>query len=80
MVSKGERRQRAAQRQAAVDAVAAYLVDDDAEVYNLTEQAVREDPLAMALNLTALAAKAVQALAAVTERSPDDVLRSLHRP
>jgi hypothetical protein len=40
----------------------------------------REDALTAALNLTALAAAAVQALADATGRSPQDVLQSLHQP
>jgi hypothetical protein len=67
-------------RRAAVKAVAAYLADEDAEVYNITEAAVREDAVVAALNLTALAAAAVTALAETTGRSPFEVLRSLdHR-
>ncbi|MEU5931166.1 hypothetical protein [Micromonospora sp. NPDC047187] len=42
--------------------------------------AVKEDALAAALNLTALTADAVTALAAVTERDPHEVLRTLQSP
>jgi hypothetical protein len=57
--------------------VAACLADADAEVYNLTEAAVRENPLTAALNLTALAAEAVAELAAARTVPPEQVLRSL---
>ena len=79
MVSKDERRRRESQRQAAVNAVAAYLADQDADVYNIADAAVREDPLTAALHLTALAAGAIRALAEVTGRSPHEVLESLSR-
>jgi len=79
MASKDERRRRASRQRAAVNAVAAYLADQDADVYNITDAAVREDPLAAAIHLTALAAGAVRALAEVTGRSPREVLESLSR-
>jgi hypothetical protein len=63
-----------------VEGVAAYLADEDAEVYNLTDTMIKEDALAAALSLTALVAAAVTALAAATGREPGDVLRSLGRP
>jgi hypothetical protein len=62
-----------------MDGVAAYIADEDADVYNVIDAAVREDALAAALNLTALAADAVAALAAVTRREPSEVLRSLRQ-
>ncbi|GIF49372.1 hypothetical protein DFJ67_5476 [Asanoa ferruginea] len=71
-------RQRSARlRQAALDGVAAYLADDDAELYNVTDAATKEDAAAAAFNLTALAADAVTALAAATGRDPGEVLRTL---
>jgi hypothetical protein len=70
-------RRRDTGRKAAAEAVAACLVDDDAEVYNLTEAAVRENPLTAALNVTALAAEAVVELAAARRVPPGQVLRSL---
>lgn len=50
--------------------MAAYLADEDADVYNIADAAVREDGLALALNLTALAATAIAALATATGRTP----------
>ncbi|MEU1968614.1 hypothetical protein ABZ541_23205 [Micromonospora sediminicola] len=61
----------------AVSGVAAYLTDADADVYNITDAAVRDDGLVHALNLTALAAAAITALAGATGRTPLDVLRSM---
>jgi hypothetical protein len=75
-----ERRSTARPRQAAVEGVVAYLADEDAVLYNLTDTAIKEDVLAAALSLTALAADAVTALAAATGREPGDVLRSLGQP
>ncbi|MGK3208470.1 hypothetical protein [Amycolatopsis sp. MEPSY49] len=72
-----ERKTRAAIRRAAVEGVAAYLADEDAEVHNITEAAVRENALMAALNLTALAAAAVTALAEATGSTPFDALRSI---
>jgi hypothetical protein len=65
-------------REAALEGVAAYLADDDAAVHNVTDAAVTQDALGAALNLTALAANAITALAAATGRDPSDVLRTLH--
>ena len=61
----------------AVSGVAAYLADEDADVYNITDAAVRVDGLVYALNLTALAATAITALAGATGRTPLEVLRSM---
>ncbi|GAA3782030.1 hypothetical protein GCM10022225_83010 [Plantactinospora mayteni] len=57
--------------------MAAYLADDDAEVFNLTSAAVQQDALAAALDLTALAADVVIELAASKGGRPQQVLRSL---
>lgn len=64
-------------RRAAVEGVAAYLVDEDADVYNITDAAVRQDALVAALNLTALAAAAVTAVAEATGSTPHEALRSI---
>lgn len=75
----GERRGSARLRRAALEGVAAYLADEDADVHNVTDAAIREDAQAAALHLTALAADAVTALAGVSGRDPQDVLRTLRR-
>ncbi|GIJ78399.1 hypothetical protein Xph01_28310 [Micromonospora phaseoli] len=62
---------------AAVSGVAAYLADQDADVNNFADAAVRNDGPAYALNLTALPATAIAALAARTGRTPMEVLRSM---
>ncbi|WP_406635956.1 hypothetical protein [Amycolatopsis sp. WGS_07] len=74
-----ERKDQANLRSAAVEAVAAYLADEDADIYNLTDAAVRQDALLAALNLVALAAAAVTALAEATGRTPHEALRSIDR-
>lgn len=63
--------------QSAVSGVAAYLADEDANVHNIADAAVSDDALAYALHLTALAATAIAALAAETDRMPTEVLRSM---
>ncbi|WP_444947609.1 hypothetical protein [Micromonospora ureilytica] len=77
---KIERWHSARLRHASQEGVAAYLANEDAEVYNVTDAAVKRDALAAALNLTALTADAVTALAAVTKRDPHEVLRTLQSP
>ncbi|WP_284742246.1 hypothetical protein [Amycolatopsis sp. RTGN1] len=64
---------------AAVEGVAAYLADEDADVYNITDAAVREDAVGAVLNLTALAAAAVTALAEATGLTSSEALRSIDR-
>lgn len=75
----GERRKRMRLRQAALEGVAAYLSDEDADVYNITDAAVQEDALMAALDLTALAAAAVVALAAAIGRTPHEALRVIEK-
>ncbi|MER6669700.1 hypothetical protein ABT256_34435 [Amycolatopsis japonica] len=50
-MSSSERRNRAATRRAAVEGVAAYLADEDPDVYNITDAAVHglHDPRGTAL-------------------------------
>lgn len=43
--------------------MAAYLADEEVEVYNIADVAVRQDAIGLALNLIALGATAVAALA-----------------
>ena len=62
---------------AALEGVAAYLADEDTDVYNITDAAVRENAVMAALNLTTLAAAAVRALAEATGRTPHEALRSI---
>ena len=58
----------------AAEGVRAYLLDEDADLYNITDAAVTEDPLAAAWNLTALAAAAVEVLAERTGMTATDAL------
>ncbi len=55
----------------------AYLADDDAAVYNITDSAVGENAVSAALNLTALAAAAVTTLAEATGRTPYEALQGV---
>lgn len=57
--------------------MSAYLADEDADVHNITEAAVRDNAMTAALNLTTLAAAAVTALAEATGRTPHEALRSI---
>ncbi|WP_327042824.1 hypothetical protein OG400_12445 [Micromonospora ureilytica] len=63
--------------QAAVSGVAAYLADEDADVYNIADAAVRNDGLAYALHLIALVSTAIAALAAEAGRTPMEMLWSM---
>ncbi|GAA2909249.1 hypothetical protein Acy02nite_88740 [Actinoplanes cyaneus] len=64
-------------REVAAKGVAAYLADDGAKVYNLTEAAVQKNALTAALNLTALAAEAVAELAATRGLESQQILQAL---
>lgn len=46
----------------AAEGVRAYINDEDADLHNITNEALAEDALGAAWNLTALAAAAVEAL------------------
>ncbi|MEU4524921.1 hypothetical protein AB0F52_40150 [Amycolatopsis sp. NPDC024027] len=59
--------------------MAAYRADENADLYNITDAAAREDAVMAALNLTALAAAAVTALAEATGRTPLQALRLIDR-
>ncbi|MBN9743917.1 hypothetical protein DMP23_23055 [Amycolatopsis sp. A1MSW2902] len=74
-----ERKKQSNLHRTTVDAVAAYLADEDADTYNLTDAAVRQDALRAALYMVALAARAVTALAEATGRTPQEALRSIER-
>lgn len=67
-------------RETAERGVAAYLADDEAEVHNVIEAAVRENALAAALHLTAIAGDAVSQLAAARRVGPEQALRLLTGP
>lgn len=76
-MQKGDGKRQRRHRQLSVEAVAAMLNDEDADLYNITDAAVQEDALAAAWNLTALAAEAIRQLAKATERNPLEVLSAL---
>ncbi len=58
----------------AAEGVLAYLRDEDADLSNITEAAVKTDALAAAWNLTALAAASVTLLAERTGITPEAAL------
>ncbi|MBQ0895668.1 hypothetical protein KBX37_21655 [Micromonospora sp. U56] len=74
---RSRRRADTESRRAAINGVAAYLEDEEAEVYNIADVAVRQDAMGLALNLIALDATAVAALAIATGDTPGDALRSM---
>lgn len=76
-MDRRERKRQQRHHHLSVEGVEAFLTDKDADLYNITDAAVREDPLAAAWNLTALAAAAIRKLAQETGRSPVDVLEEL---
>lgn len=74
---EGDRKRSLRRREQAQAIVAAYAYDEDADLYNLVDAAVRDDPMALGFALARLAATAVRELARATGRSTDDVLASL---
>lgn len=76
-MDRHERKRQQRHHHLSVEGVEAFLTDSDADLYNVTDAAVREDALAAAWNLTALAAAAIRRLAEATDREPIEVLRQL---
>lgn len=75
-----DRRRREAAYRASVAAALAYIRDDeDADLYNLLDEAAKEDALGASYRLTFLAAKSVEELSAVTGETPSEVLDRLIR-
>lgn len=74
---KGDRERYLKRREAAAQIVAAYAKDEDADLYNLVDAGVNDDPMAMGYALARLAAVAVTELGALTSRTVDEVLASL---
>jgi hypothetical protein len=72
-----ERKRREAAYRDSVAAVLAYIDDEDADLYNLLDEAAKEDPLAAAYRLTFLAARAVEELATATGETPSKILERL---
>lgn len=58
----------------AAEGVLAYLDGEDADLYNVTDAAVRQDALAAAWNLTALAAASIKLLAERSGVTPQAAL------
>jgi hypothetical protein len=75
MVSDRERRQR--RYDEAREIVAAYAEDRDADLYNLIDESVRTDAMAIAYALARLAAAAATRAAETQGVALDDVLRDL---
>lgn len=76
-MDRRERKRQQRHHHLSVEGVEAFLTDSDADLYNVTDAAVKEDALAAAWNLTALAAAAIRRLAEATDRDPVDVLHQL---
>jgi hypothetical protein len=74
---KGDRERYLKRREAAGQLVAAYAKNEDADLYNLVDAGVADDPMAMGYALARLAAVAVTELGAATGRTIDEVLTSL---
>lgn len=74
-----ERKRREAAYKDAVDAVMAYLNDEDAELFNLLDEAAKADALGASYRLTFLAAKCVEELATATGEIPSEILDRLIR-
>lgn len=76
-MDRRERKRQKRHHHLSVEAVAAMLNGEDADLSNITDAAVEEDALAAAWNLTALAAEAIRELAEVTGRAPIEVLSAI---
>lgn len=74
-----ERRRREAAYRDSVAAVLAYINDEDADLYNLLDEAAKADALGASYRLTFLAAKSVEELAATTGETPSQILDRLIR-
>lgn len=74
-----ERRRREAAYEATVGAVLAYINDEDADLYNLLDEAAKADPLGASYRLAFIAAKVVQELQAATGEAPSEVLNRIIR-
>ncbi|WP_156870199.1 hypothetical protein [Sporichthya polymorpha] len=68
-----------ARRRRAAEAVLAYVRDEDADILNITQTAVEDDPTSAALHLTALAGRAVTLLAECSGESVEAVIERLSR-
>jgi len=77
---KVDRARQQRRREQAREIVAAYANDEDADLYNLVDAGVRDDGMAMGYALARLAAVAVEELAQLTGRTPDEVLSALAEP
>lgn len=74
-----ERKRREAAYKDSVAAVLAYINDEDADLYNLLDEAAKADALGASYRLAFLAAKSVEELAAVTGETPSEILDRLIR-
>lgn len=72
-----ERKRRKAAYEASVAAVVAYIDGEDADLYNLLDEAARTDALAASYRLTYLAATAVEELATRTGETSSEVLNRI---
>lgn len=77
VVSERWRREAAYKDSAA--AVLAYINDEDADLYNLLDEASRADALGSSYRLAFLAARSVEELAAATGETPSEILDRLIR-
>jgi len=74
-----ERKRREAAYEQSVEAVLAYIDGEDADLFNLLDDASRTDALGASYRLTFLAARSVEALAAATDETPAAILNRLVR-
>lgn len=74
-----ERGRRKAAYKGSIDAVVAYIDGEDADLFNLLDEAAKADALVASYRLAFIAAKAVEEVAAVTRETPREVLGRLIR-
>src|SRR4051812_21531878 len=81
MSSERTRREKAYKESAA--AILAYINDEDADLYNLLDEASKADAMGASYRLAFLAAKSVEELAAATCETPshilDRIIQQTHR-
>lgn len=72
-----DRKRRVAAYEASVAAVLAYLDGEDADIYNLLDEAVKTDALGASYRLTYVAAWTAEELATMTGETPSEVLNRI---
>jgi len=76
-VAQSERQRRETQQTRVANVVASVLTDADADLFNLADAVVNDDPRFAVIALAKLAAAAVEQQATLTGTNPVDALRAV---